>query len=90
MFNCSKNFLRKRVTLIVPRLLGCFVYENSLNLPGKKLDLGCGPVKLPGHIGIDKITMKKVDVICDIETKYLPFRDECFDVVYSSNTLEHI
>jgi ubiquinone/menaquinone biosynthesis C-methylase UbiE len=90
VFNYLKYSLRRKVSFIVSRLLGSFVYEKSLNLPGQKLDLGCGPAKLPGHIGIDKIPVERVDVICDVEKNYLPFRDECFDVVYSSNTLEHI
>jgi SAM-dependent methyltransferase len=81
---------KKKVGTVVSRLLGSFIHERVPNLPGRKLDLGCGPVKLHGHIGLDKVYFKNVDVICDIELDKLPFENESFDVVYSSNTLEHI
>ena len=39
------------------------------------LDIGCGENKLEGAIGID--------------ARYLPFKDEVFDHVYSSHLIEH-
>lgn len=60
----------------------------------KILDIGCGEgkkYKSPGNnvIGIDKMSTPGVDVVHDIE-KGLPFKDNEFDYVYTSHTLEHI
>jgi SAM-dependent methyltransferase len=53
------------------------------------LDLGCGPAKLPGAIGMDIARLAGVDVIGNIE-RGLPFGNDTFDVVYASNLMEHI
>lgn len=53
------------------------------------LDLGCGMAKRHGHIGIDRLTLPGVDVVCDLERK-LPFADNSIDKVYSKSLLEHI
>jgi predicted SAM-dependent methyltransferase len=90
MHNAKLQLVRKRIGRHTSCLLGHFIYEQSLSLQGHKLDLGCGPVKLPGHIGLDKIDLEPVDIVADLENGHLPFEDESFDVVYSSNTLEHI
>ncbi len=50
------------------------------------LDVGCGEDK-KGDVGVDLRRTKFVDVVAD--ARLLPFRDECFDHVYSSNTIEH-
>lgn len=82
--------IRRKIGRLMSRLLGRFILEYSLSLGGRKLDLGCGPAKLQGHIGVDKVSLETVDIICDFEANYLPFKDECIDVVYSSHALEHI
>jgi len=51
------------------------------------LDIGCGENKRRGSIGVDIRRASGVDVIAD--ARYLPFRDEAFDYVYSSHLLEH-
>lgn len=53
-----------------------------------KLDLGCGPTKRPGFIGIDKYDFGQA-IIRDIE-KGLPFSDDTVDEIYSSHFIEHI
>jgi predicted SAM-dependent methyltransferase len=53
---------------------------------GLVLDIGCGENK-KGHIGIDIRETKVVDIVAD--ARFLPFRDESFDSVYSSHTIEH-
>jgi ubiquinone/menaquinone biosynthesis C-methylase UbiE len=50
------------------------------------LDVGCANTKR-GTIGVDRRRGTDADVICDIH--YLPFKDECFDSVFSGNVLEH-
>jgi predicted SAM-dependent methyltransferase len=52
------------------------------------LDIGCGERKIPGALGIDIRKTKGIDVVSD--AKNLPFRDEVFDVIYSSMLIEHI
>ena len=51
------------------------------------IDIGCGDRKRPGFIGVDVRKTKAVDVIAD--ARKLPFRDSCFDYVYSSHLIEH-
>lgn len=52
------------------------------------LDIGCGKRKRDGAIGLDLKKTGYVDVVADAHS--LPFRDEVFDVVYSSALIEHI
>jgi predicted SAM-dependent methyltransferase len=55
-----------------------------------KIDLGCGPQKKKGYIGIDKIALPGVDFVYDFEKglQFLP--DNCVDEIISSHLLEHI
>lgn len=55
----------------------------------KALDLGCGNRKLKNAIGVDRIRTKKTDIICDLN-QGIPFRDNTFDLIFSSHTLEHL
>jgi predicted SAM-dependent methyltransferase len=55
---------------------------------GLTLDIGCGERKMASNaIGLDVRRTKAVDIIAD--ARLLPFRDEAFDVVYSSHVIEH-
>jgi len=54
------------------------------------LDVGCGPHKLPGAIGIDRNPDTAADVICDIDCGALPFADDSFDRVRASHVIEHV
>jgi glycosyltransferase involved in cell wall biosynthesis len=53
-----------------------------------KLDLGCGPYKRGGFLGIDIEPHPGVDWVHDLN-KGLPFDDGCVDHVYCSHALEH-
>ena len=55
-----------------------------------KIDLGCGPSKKEGYIGIDRINLPGVDLVCNFEEglEFLP--DNCVDEIVSSHLLEHI
>lgn len=54
----------------------------------KWLDLGCGPNKRAGCIGMDCLAIPGVDVCASLEGT-LPFADDRFDRVYSAHSLEH-
>lgn len=55
-----------------------------------KLDIGCGDNKLEGHIGMDFLDIKQVDVVHDARVFPWPFEDETFTLLSSSHFLEHI
>jgi hypothetical protein len=55
-----------------------------------KIDLGCGPNKQPGHIGVDRIKFDGVDVVCDIGTERWPWDDASVDEAHCSHTVEHL
>ena len=51
------------------------------------LDIGCGETKRHGYIGLDFRGIISVDIVADAHM--LPFKDESFDHVFSSHTIEH-
>ncbi|WP_250125048.1 methyltransferase domain-containing protein [Chroococcidiopsis sp. CCMEE 29] len=55
-----------------------------------KIDLGCGPCKKEGTIGIDVQEQPGVDCILDLQSEPLPFPDKSVEYVYSSHFLEHV
>jgi predicted SAM-dependent methyltransferase len=44
------------------------------------VDLGCGPNKVPGALGIDMRAVVGVNAVCDVE-QALPLRTNSVDVV---------
>src|SRR6266850_605883 len=54
-----------------------------------RVDLGCGRIKLPGFIGVDRFPMPGVDIVADLDER-LPFADDSVDMVYASHSLEHV
>ena len=56
----------------------------------KVLDLGCGPNKTPGAIGLDKAKIQGVDIVHDLEKFPYPFKDNEIDKVISTHCVEHI
>jgi ubiquinone/menaquinone biosynthesis C-methylase UbiE len=54
------------------------------------IELGCGPYKAPGSIGIDRLPLDNVDFVVDLE-QGLPFLpDHSVDEVHSRHFLEHV
>lgn len=73
----------------------------AVNLPPKpsplpqpmallKLDLGCGPNKQPGYVGVDSIAFPGVDAVVNLGTEPWPWADNSVAEVYSSHFLEHL
>ena len=56
---------------------------------GVRIDLGCGRIKAPGHIGLDIIASPGVDLVCDLE-QGIPLSDNSVSRAYANHTLEHI
>lgn len=56
----------------------------------KILDLGCGWAKHPGAIGVDRAPLQTVDVVANLDTFPLPFKDGFFDEIYLNDVIEHI
>ncbi len=54
-----------------------------------KLDLGCGQHKQSGYVGIDRLLLDGVDVVCDIN-QGIPFADDSTEGVMASHVLEHV
>lgn len=55
-----------------------------------KLDLGCGPNKKEGFIGVDAIAFPGVDVVHDLLQFPWPFESGSVDEIHCSHVIEHI
>ncbi|OAJ51514.1 hypothetical protein A6V36_15935 [Paraburkholderia ginsengiterrae] len=53
-----------------------------------KVDLGCGPVKRPGFVGIDRFPLPGVDITADVN-KGIPLPQDSVDYLVASHSLEH-
>lgn len=58
--------------------------------PGRSLHLGCGTRKQPGTVGVDRVRLREVDVLWDLNRRPYPFRSNSFDSVYLVEILEHL
>jgi SAM-dependent methyltransferase len=54
------------------------------------LDVGCGPNKYPGAIGLDQNPETAADVLCHLDQGGLPFADNSFDQVRAVHLIEHV
>ena len=55
----------------------------------KVLDVGCGPNKVDGAIGVDIVAIEGVDIVHDLSHFPWPFESEQFDEVVANHFLEH-
>jgi len=53
-----------------------------------KIDLGCGPNKKAGFIGVDSRPFEGVDVVTDLCAKW-PWEDASVEEIHASHVLEH-
>jgi len=61
----------------------------SNHSPRIQLDLGCGPTKPNGFIGVDRFALPRVDIVANLDCS-LPFRDDSVDLLFASHSLEHV
>lgn len=54
------------------------------------LELGCGPSKKEGRIGIDRLNLPNVDIVTDLENGLFFLPDNSVDEIHSKSFLEHI
>jgi len=54
------------------------------------LDVGCGPNKTPGAIGVDMNPATAADVLTHCDRGALPFADSSFDEVRAIHLIEHV
>lgn len=54
------------------------------------LDVGCGPNKRPGAVGIDRVACPGVDVVHNLDQFPYPFPDGAFDRILFNHSLEHL
>lgn len=64
-------------------------FLNSENIP-VIIELGCGPNKSPGVIGVDMLPLEGVDVVHNLEEPLSFIPDNSIDELRSSHLLEHV
>lgn len=58
-------------------------------MQGDWLDVGCGTDKVPGAIGIDKLSLPTVDVVHDLDAFPWPFQSDSFSHIVCKHSLNH-
>ena len=56
----------------------------------RTLDLGCGPKKTPGAVGVDRDPRTRPDLVHDLEQAPWPLPDDHFERVICRHILEHL
>ncbi|MGH9817239.1 MAG: class I SAM-dependent methyltransferase [Candidatus Acidiferrales bacterium] len=54
------------------------------------LDVGCGPYKFSGAIGVDMNPATQADVLAHLDKGALPFADNTFDQLRAMHLIEHV
>jgi len=57
----------------------------------KILNLGCGKVRIPGVIGVDRVKIEKyVDIVHNLNVVPYPFKSNSIDEIHFYHVLEHL
>jgi SAM-dependent methyltransferase len=68
-----------------------FFREFGVSMRGKRvLDLGCGPRKFAGALGVDLVAAEGVDLIHDLDQFPYPLERASFDGVVLNHVVEHL
>lgn len=54
------------------------------------IEIGCGPRKTEGRIGVDCLALPGVDIVANLEEGLGIFPDHCADIIYARSILEHV
>lgn len=54
-----------------------------------RIDLGCGPYKAEGFLGVDYVDQSGVDLVADLNQRF-PFADNRVEVVRAHDVIEHL
>jgi SAM-dependent methyltransferase len=64
---------------------------NLNNLPSPlTVDIGCGPNKKPGTLGIDVFAFPEVDIVHNLDFGPTPLPDSSVDEIYCNHVIEHV
>lgn len=55
-----------------------------------KLDIGCGKNKKEGFVGLDRVKIKGVDIICNLDAEKIPLEENSVEEVFSMHFMEHV
>ena len=80
---------RKRAWLMSPSVYLKQIDAYLRAQPVRKLQIGSGPVSLPGWLNTDTYPVAPADVYMDA-AKPFPFAERTFDFVFSEHVIEHI
>ncbi|WP_052128575.1 glycosyltransferase family protein [Neosynechococcus sphagnicola] len=73
----------------VIQILSHFLTMHTREPSPYRIDLGCGPFKSAGFIGVDIAAVPGVDVVADL-TQAFPFADSSIDEVRAHDVIEHL
>ena len=54
------------------------------------LDIGCGPSKVSGFIGLDIRNLARVDIVHELNIKPWPLESNSADLIIASHVIEHV
>lgn len=55
-----------------------------------QIDIGCGPNKKDGYVGLDQYAFAGVDHVLDLGSERWPFEDGSVDTAHASHFVEHL
>lgn len=64
--------------------------KNIIIIKDMKLDIGCGRSKLEGFVGLDRVEMPGVDIVCDLDKERIPLQDGSVEEIHTAHFLEHV